>query len=350
MRHASRSRRGYVLMAFALSALAVVGMVGLSVDLGRLYIAKQEAQAFVDAASVAATLELDGTTAGIDRAKVAARADINRWNFGNTPFPTPVVEFAAAATGPFSINPATASGVRFTRVTAQADQSNYLLPVLKAPLKSTARARAVAGQIERTQFGEGAFPFSPMVHDESDPNFGFTPGQEYTLRWPPAPKDNKNNVCAGDRHNQWINKAEEGSSSERGFIEEPDAATIKLAVEGDYQTRPLEVGGTVIMSDGGKQTILDSLMVRIGQDSDTRATMYGNYEGNGRRLVVVPVNTWYPDFRIVGFASFLLLRANEYNKGGNQGWCAEYVGPWVQGSKTKGGGQGAGAYVVRLVE
>lgn len=346
----SRSKRGYALLAFGLSVMAVVGMVGLSVDLGRLYIARQEAQAFADAASVAAALELDGTMSGIDRAKTAARADINRWNFGNNPFPAPVVEFAADPTGPFSINPATATGVRFARVTAQADQSNYLMPVLKAPLKSTARARSVAGQILRTRFTEGAFPFSPMVHDASDPNFGFTPGQEYTLRWPPAPKDNKNNVCMGDRQAQWINKAEEGGSSERGFIEEPDSATIKLAVEGDYQTRPLEVGGTVIMTNGGKQTILDSLLVRIGQDSDFRATNYGNYAGNGRRLVVVPVNTWFPDFRIVGFASFLLLRANEYTKGGNQAWCAEYVGPWVQGSDTKGGGEGAGAYVVRLVE
>lgn len=347
-RNPRRSKRGYVLLALALSAVTVFGMVGLSLDLGRLYIAKQEAQAFADAAAVAATLELDGTTAGLDRARAAARADINRWNFGNTSFATPVIEFGTAATGAFSQNPG-AAGILFTRVTAQAPQKNFFVQLFNGPATSAAQALAVAGQVPKTRFLEGVFPFSPMIHDAADPDFGYSRGEEYTIRWAAAPKDNKPNTCKGDRQNQWINQAEAGGGSDRGYIEETSASIIKQAIEGDYQSHPWQIGDYAPMTGGSKQTALDSIVRRINQDTDTSSTTYSAYSGNGRRLVAVPVNTWSPDFRIVGFASFLLQREGDYKVGGNFSWCAVYVGPWVQGSNNQGAGQ-AGAYVVRLVQ
>ena len=45
---------GYVLVACALASIVLLGFVGLSIDLGRMYSIRAEAQAFVDSASVAA--------------------------------------------------------------------------------------------------------------------------------------------------------------------------------------------------------------------------------------------------------------------------------------------------------
>src|SRR5947207_8875466 len=54
--------RGFALIATALGLIAIVGIAGISVDVGRMYIAKNELMAYTDAASIAAGLELDGTS------------------------------------------------------------------------------------------------------------------------------------------------------------------------------------------------------------------------------------------------------------------------------------------------
>jgi hypothetical protein len=45
-------------------------------------------------------------------------------------------------------------------------------------------ASAVAGQVPKTAFGQGLFPFSPHAHDLVGPDFGLETGKPYTLRWP----------------------------------------------------------------------------------------------------------------------------------------------------------------------
>jgi uncharacterized membrane protein len=49
-------------------SVAMIGMLGLTIDLGRAYIIKNELQSFADAAAVAAALELNGTSQGLSRA------------------------------------------------------------------------------------------------------------------------------------------------------------------------------------------------------------------------------------------------------------------------------------------
>ncbi len=109
------------------------------------------------------------------------------------------------------------------------------------------------------------------------------------------------------------------------------------------------------MTGGAKQTQQDSIINRVRQDTDWASGSYAEYlvngTGNGRRLIAVPINTWSPDYRVVGFAAFFLLDSSEYQSatGGNKPFCAEYIGPYVQGSAHQGAG-GAGAFVVRLVQ
>lgn len=344
-------KRGFVLITTGVCILAMLGMLGLAVDLGRIYIVKSETQAYADSAALAAALELDGTLQGFDRARQAVAANNNRWNLATATFTGAQTEFSTAATGPWEASPATATGYRYVRVTAAATVPLLFLPAVGTAASSVVRASAVAGQVPKNNFGEGTFPFSPFAHSSTPPDFGLVPGGIYTLRWPANPKLH-NNVCPGDDAPEWIAKAQEGSNSERGYIEETSSAVIRAAIIADYQTRPLTIGLPVIMTGGNKQTQRDSLRERVMQDTDPNSATYAEYaalgQGNGRRLVMVPLNSGPPNDIVVGFALFFLLRQEEYAKGGNHPFCAEYVGPYVQGSRRKGAGP-AGAYVVRLV-
>jgi len=344
-------QRGFVLITAGVWAAAMLGMLGLAVDVGRLYIVKSELQTFADSAALAAALELDGSAEGLERARNAVATNANRWNFATAVINGAQTEFSTSPTGPWQSNPIPATSHRFARVSVSASVRLLFLPVVGAGSSGTVRAVAAAGQVNKTSFSEGTFPFSPFAHDASDANFGFVPGYHYTLRWAANPKLNVN-VCPGDNAPEWIAKGEDGSSSERGYIEETSSAVIRAAIIADYQTKPLSIGLALTMTGGAKQTQREALQERVRQDSDSVSATYAEYaagrRGNGRRLVLVPINDGPPNNILVGFALFFLLREEEYVKGGNHPFCAEYVGPYVQGSRTKGAGQ-AGAYVVRLV-
>jgi hypothetical protein len=332
----------------------MAGMLGLSVDLGRMYIARNEAQAYADSAAMSAAVELDGSLAGLQRARDAVMSSTNRWHLGTAAFAGTQTQFSTAKTGPWAANPASAAGILFVRVWATTNPPLYFLPIAVSPQRAQVNAAAVAGQVPRTRFREGSFPFSPIAHDDNDPNYGLTPNQVYTLRWASSPRLHQR-VCDGDDDQRIIDLAN-AAGEERGYIEETSASNIREAIEGDYQTRPLAVGETVAMTGGSKQTQQDSIVNRVGQDTDSVSRTYDEYvaagTGNGRRLVVVPINTWRPDYRVVGFATFFLLESSVYQaaNGGNKPFCGEFVqAGYVEGSHHQGAG-GTGGYVVRLVQ
>jgi len=341
-------------MTAAACAVGMVAMLGLSVDLGRMYIARNEAQAYVDSAALSAALELDGSLTGLQRARNAVAASTNRWHLATAAFAGTQTKFSTAQTGPWDANPASATGLRFVRVWATADPPLYFIPIVTASTRGQVNAAAVAGQVQQTHYREGSFPFSPISHDESDPNYGLTPGTHYTLRWASAPRLHQR-VCDGDDDQSIIDRAN-ATGEERGYIEEISASVIREAIEGGYQTRPLAVGDVVNMTGGAKQTEQDAIVDRVRQDTDPNSRTYADYEaagtGNGRRLIVVPINTWHPDYRVVGFATFFLMEPSVYQaaNGGNKPFCAEFVqAGYVQGSHHQGAG-GTGGYAVRLVQ
>jgi Flp pilus assembly protein TadG len=347
-----RGKRGFTLITTGACAIAMLGMLGLAVDLGRVYVAKNEMQAYTDSASLAAAVELDGTAAGISRAQSAVASNTNRWNLGSATFSGTQTQFGTNVTGPWQSSPSPTTNVRFVRVRASGTLSLLFLPAVSSTTSSNVSAVSVAGQVVKQNFNEGLFPFSPLAHTSTPPDFGYTPGQWYTLRWGSNPRVNVN-VCEGDNAQPWVDQAKAGSSSERGYIEETSSAIIRMAIEQDYMSNTLTVGQPVNMTGGNKQTQRDSIVNRINQDTDPASTSYAQYEaagtGNGRRLVVVAINNADPNYIVLGFHLFFLLQPSEYDSGGNKPFCAEYVGPYVQGSQHKGAG-GAGAYVVRLVQ
>ena len=351
-RNARKNEQGFVLLAAGVCCIVAVASLGLAVDLGRVLITKNEAQTYVDSAALDAVMELDGTFLGLDRARQAVAGNLNRAQLGTTALTGVTTEFATSAAGPWLTNPVLGDDMRFLRVRADSPVTSYFMPVVGGSNSTRVVAQAVAGQVEKTTWREGSFPFSPLAHDNTAPHFGLIPGQIYTLRWAANPRLGVN-TCAGDDAPAYIAQAEAGGGAERGYIEDTSSAIIREAIEGNLQTAPLEVGQTVNMTGGAKQTQRDSIRNRVGQDTDATSATYAAYSalgtGNGRRLVIVPVNTWHPNYQILGFRAFFLLPAAAYPNGGNSAFCAEYVGSYSMGSKHKGV-EDAGAFVPRLVE
>lgn len=79
-------QRGVVVLAACFCLGLLVLAAGLAVDVGRIYVVKNEAQAYADAAALLAAREWDGTTRGEARARRAVEKSPNRWDFGTAEF------------------------------------------------------------------------------------------------------------------------------------------------------------------------------------------------------------------------------------------------------------------------
>jgi uncharacterized membrane protein len=111
-----------VLIAMSITMLLLLAVMGLAFDLGRIYIARNEAQVFTDAAAMTAASKLDGTAAGIQRAREAVNRLPMRWNLGTKEFTGVIIEFgrdgAPGDSEKWDRDPKDASRVTMARVTA----------------------------------------------------------------------------------------------------------------------------------------------------------------------------------------------------------------------------------------
>jgi Flp pilus assembly protein TadG len=367
---------GFIMLVTATSLFVLVGMLGLAADLGRVYIVKNEAQAFVDMASLAAARKLNGKSSGITAAKNEVTNSTNKFNFGTQGFGTAnaqgsitTVEFATKtptsttcpSAGPWLQSPSgNVSDYGCVRVTVNPVVNLSFLPAVGASYTQTVTARAIAGIVPQVFPAGGYMPYTPFAHNPGDPNFGFTLGEEYGFRWP-GNINNKNNACHGDQ-DSWptYNFSDQVGGSTRGYFELQSASSIYDAILGEKQMSPLNIGDVLNMTNGNKQTEANALTRRAGYDTDqtnysapssTNPPSAPNYTGNGMRKVVMPVNsgpTGTPPYSVLGFASFLLYPSYS-SGGGNKSWCAIYMGTSTQGGEG-GVFNVAGAYVVRLVQ
>ncbi len=367
-----RSRlQGYVLVTTALTIVALIGILGLCVDLSRMYVVRNELQAYADAASLAAARHLDGTSAGLTYATNVAKSYPDKWNFATTAPETVAVSFASDPSGPYVANPASPVGIKYVQVTATGTVTLYFLPSFStlapsAMLLGIARQEpltvtATSGQfLKSTPFSTGLLPYSPYAHDPNDPNFGFTPGQQYTLRWPPPGQENKNNACPGDANFPDPST----SSSQRGFIDigwpagiGPNgggSAFIREAIISNVQSHPLNIGDTLTMVMGNRGTESDALRERFSEDTDTTSTTWADYSAslqagtaNGRRLGIVPVNDPNNNDVVLGFA-LVLLQSDICGPSNVSPCCATYISssPVIPG--IQGGSSTPGAFQLKL--
>src|ERR1700694_5921603 len=124
------SQQGFSLIVIALCLTILLGMLGMTVDLGRMYIVKNELQAFADASALAGCRWLDGTGSGVRTANsVAALGPLggskpNGYDFGTTKVDSAAVNtlYAGAFAGPWMDYSAASSEApntfRFLKVSA----------------------------------------------------------------------------------------------------------------------------------------------------------------------------------------------------------------------------------------
>ena len=349
-RGARANQGGYILVMLSLSVVFLLGVGGLAIDIGRMYITKSEAQSFVDSAALAATLQLDGTDTGVTRAQTAVTNNPKKWQFQNNTFTNVTTSFATASSGPWTTTPPSPpTNYYFTQVQTTVNLPMYLMGVLAGPTAQVA-ASAIAGrQGDNGEVGE--FPFSPFTRTAAPDNpadpFGYQVGNQYTLRWG-APGDKTD--CGTDATNPSLAV----SGKERGYCcVKQSAATLRQAIVGG-DTDPMSVGLPVEM-DNGAQNVQPSVMAqRVNLDSDTTSSTYAQYlasgTGNGMRVVLVPVNNGPPDFIAVGFAGFFLLNSSYYSGlNGNASACGEYIGTYVHGAGNHAPG-GTGAFHIKLFQ
>jgi Flp pilus assembly protein TadG len=137
-------QKGFILIAMSVSMFLLLAVVGMSFDLGRVYITRNEAQIFVDAASMSAAKQLDGTAAGLDRARAAVAALPDRWNLGTENFSGVVIEFSADGKQ-WDADPKDLKALHFARVTAPDNHVTIMfLRAVGGPPRFTVPARAVA--------------------------------------------------------------------------------------------------------------------------------------------------------------------------------------------------------------
>ncbi len=93
----ARRPKGVALVMTAICIILLIGMMGLVVDLGRAFIVNNEAQAFTDAAALAAAIQLNGSTKGIQNAQtvVSSMISSNKWQFNRRTFASVLLEFSA---------------------------------------------------------------------------------------------------------------------------------------------------------------------------------------------------------------------------------------------------------------
>jgi Flp pilus assembly protein TadG len=390
MKTANRLRRrqkGHVLVIMATASFALLGGVGLALDVGRLLIAKQETQNYVDAAALAAALELDGTSAGITRARTAVTASGNTWNMNTSTISNAQVDFATNIDGPWAANPSSATGYTYARVRLTVPGALYFMPAITRTYSQNVISTAIANQVALTNLSRGLTPFTAIAQTNAGPNFGLVRGIQYTIQWPqdkgaddPGACKTTNpdkcfvkDPCPGDSDQVVWNVHQYWGQNMNGYWGFSNTSDMTQSILDGKQTGPISVGQDldsrgggniegVQLYNGNKAAIAPVLDQRAAQDDYNGSNDVTDYlahaDHNGRRLLAVPVVDVVSDTQSIvrGFGLFMLISngnsSNYYQRqvNGNDPFCAIYVGPYNIGSNDSGGStSGTGAYHVTLV-
>src|SRR5260370_6817782 len=149
-RSSNTGERGFVLVACMVCAVVLFGMAGLAIDLGRMYITKNEAQSFADSAALYAAQQLDGTPVGLILADTAVATNPNKWNFGTTAFSGTINEYSPDGSTNWQtsdkVTALQALNIRYVRVTPTVNNvALSFLPMTGTGTTATVKSHAIRG-------------------------------------------------------------------------------------------------------------------------------------------------------------------------------------------------------------
>jgi Flp pilus assembly protein TadG len=358
-RRVEKSEKGFSLLTTAVCTVVMIGTTGLAIDVGQMFIVKNELQAYADAAALAAAAKLDGTKQGVDNAQTAAQTGPmgstipNNVRFDSVTLPTSAIGTGYRQNvGDTNVDYKTASSsgnatypYKYIQVTASDTITLFFIPIVgglsnQFPISAT----AVAGQIGASNGVNGLAPFSPIAHNVNDTaNFGFQKDAQYTLKW--AGKNST--TCTADLNDPVTTNppfVPNNLPPQHGYVDlnggNNGNPNLRASIEYDSCLLcPLHVNDSIAGIPGNRSNgINPNVQNRSNQDPDQTSTTWTAYQaagtGNHRRLITVPVHdqtgsghgSGNATYNIIGFATFLLGPATDYNVGSGA-FCATYVGP-----------------------
>lgn len=130
----------------------LLGLAGLGVDIGRMYVIRAELQSFTDAAALSAALELNGTETGLARARIgagrlASGPHAMRWDMGTQPISNIATSFSSDQ-ATWQEQPKQAGDSKFVRVVATEPVPLIFMRIFQPLTSTTVAAASVAGKME----------------------------------------------------------------------------------------------------------------------------------------------------------------------------------------------------------
>jgi len=332
-----RGERGFGMMLLAVCLFVMLGALGLAIDLGRMFIVKNELQTFADASALAAWGSWTAARPA-SKAEITATAGPlgttrpNGYNFDTVPVLNIVTGYSTTLAGTYDAYAAAGSaggnGYRFISVTASVNVPLTFLRVLPGT-QMTMSAAATAGQQSQASV-DGLLPFAPDAHNPAHTkNFGLTPGVQYMLKW----GNGNTTTCTGDAR-----FTPPGSpSSEHGFVDIGEGngnSNVPQAIEyggfpnADSNPSSLAAGDALSGVPGNRgSSILDALQRRTQQDTDDTSATYGQYTAAVRSAVV-------KDWDAAATSNYLVYKNLTAPESGGAG----YMGllPWQVSYQTLG--------------
>ena len=170
-----RSESGSIIIMTAIFMLGLFLMVGLCVDVSRIYMLRAEMQNAADAAALTAARELNAGTTGIDNAVSRATSIVNTQGFSRIGVTIAAVTFSANVNGPYlsatdAKAPAVVATIKYVRVETQAASTPILFAINVLGTSQTESRSAVAGM----SVGINGFcDYFPIALAKTDPTVSY---------------------------------------------------------------------------------------------------------------------------------------------------------------------------------
>lgn len=274
--------------------------IGLGVDLNRFLTAREALAARAEGAALAAVLELDGTAAGVERARLRAAS---AWGTGGISggAETMTLEFADAGAGPWKMDPLGVVELRAARVRATAAMPLTILRSVvdqkSLPVQVTARAEQQAMEVVNAGLLPWALDAGRVARRGSVVTL--SPG---AITLDPAPESEPRK-------------------------QQPVRSAILAGLP--FEVRIGQRLGA--FSDPTPKVTLETLREVVASDTDSVSATYAEYaasgRGNGRRVVLLPLVDG--ERGVTAFGGFLLLPLTD-NGGAVK---VESIGSYLQGSR-----------------
>lgn len=338
-----KSERGSVTVMTAVLMVGLVLVIGLSIDVSRIYMVRAGLQNAADAAALAAARELNSGTDGLLDANTQARAAIgNLYGLSRTGSATPAavittVEFAASLGGTWyaagSVPGGSEATMKFVRVTTAPASVTMLFAAKVLGSTSGVQATAVAGMSPGLNT---ICDYVPLAVGKDDPTTPFATGTEFTFQFVSAQSTslvNKNLIVLKTSNSNSANLTRDAVAGLFPFcttIGSTVPTSTSQSAEGNNGPTQIEIGLNTRMGDysHGLTASEAGPDTNIYEDPSFANFNWQNYKSgspllqprsqdrpyaaDNRRVIIMPLvytGAINGAVRIGGFGAFLLLRS-----------------------------------------